>query len=288
MTELVQHKYPSFSHTVSKLDTVYVNINTDLIKKDIEKLESALKKSKSYNRENIKALISYLKKILKHLNENMELELAWNIDKDTDTIKSYPISLICEEAYGINTCNYIEVNPSVKIVDIDTTELANAIAFEFMFRDLGDSHNSIEKLLTECGVTGIEDSKILTDYLKTLHTNGAIFELSKTLKIEDSPYKIKEDNNIQDYFNTTMFKANTYRDVVSYSCEYANSVILSNIFKETVKYKLDFKLLCLNSTRIQFEIKEFPDESIRDTIIGDTIVRIFGRRFKVCNKIKIY
>lgn len=288
MTELIQRKYPSFSHVVSKLDTTYININSDLIMKDVEKLELALKKSKSYNKTNIKALITYLNKILKCLNENMELELAWNISSDVDIIKSYPVSLVCEEAYGINTCNYIEVSPGVKIVDIDTTVLANMIAFEFMFKDLGDTHNSIEKLLRECGVTGIEDSKILTDYLKTIYTNGAIFELSKTLKIEDSPYKIREDNTIQDYFNTKIFKANTYRDVVNHSCEYANTIVLSNIFKEAIKYKLDFKLLCLSSTRIQFEIKEFPDESIRDTIIGDVIIRVFGRRFKVCNKVKIY
>lgn len=288
MTELVQHRYPSFSHMVSKLDTTSISVNADLIMKDIEKLEQALKKSKSYNKTNIKAILEYLKKILRCLNENAELELAWNVDNNTDIIKSYPVSLVCEDTYGINTCNYIEVNPGVKIVDIDTIELANIIAFEFMFRDLGDTHNSIEKLLKNCGVTGIEDSKVLTDYLKTLHPNGAIFELSKTLKIDDSPYKIREDNKIQDYFNTAIFKASTYREVVNHSCEYANTVLLSNIFKETMKYKLDFKLLCLSPTRIQFELKEFPDESIRDTIIGDTIIRVFGRRFKVCNKIKIY
>ena len=66
MIEIIQQKVPANTlvNTFTKMDEVVVNVNSELIKKDIEKLKNMLSEPKSrYDAANIKALISYLDKL---------------------------------------------------------------------------------------------------------------------------------------------------------------------------------------------------------------------------------
>lgn len=290
-TEILQRKYldNQVYNVVSKLNNTIVNINIDLIIKDIEKFEEQLPRIKNkLNRENVKAIIKYLRDLVKTLNDDLTLELSWTIDKKTGFPKSYPMSLICEDAYNINTCSYIELDKENKFVDINLRRLADAIAFEMMCKDLGETHESIEESLKDCGVTTIESIDVLEEYYSKVSCGKSIYDLSKELKIGESAYYIRGESVIQDYFGTKRFNTKKYREAVKYSCEYANCIILGNIFKEANRTKSNLRLLSIDATRIQFEIKECEDRYIRDTLVGDIIVRILGRKFKLSNHITIY
>ena len=290
-TEILQRKYidNSVTNIVGKLNNTVITLNTELIHRDIKKFSEMLKKAKDrYNRENIKAINNYLRELVKTLRPDESLELTWSIDRKTGFPKSYPIRLVCEDLYGVNVCNYIELDKENKFIDIDLSKLANAIAFELMCRDLGENHESIEEALKNCGVTTVENIEVLENYYKKVCNGSSPYELSKTMQIEDSPYYLREENLIQDYFGCKTFKPKQYNDVVKYSCEYASSIILGNVFREANRTKSNFRLLSIDATRIQFEIKECSDKYIRETLIGDIIIRILGRKFKLSNHVTIY
>ena len=108
MIELVQHKFNNAELTgpFNKLDELSVSVNTELINKDIARLKDEEKNTNnSINKKNISALIKYLEKVLKYVNEESKFEFCWNIDKDTIP-STYTMTLINEPLYKINFANY--------------------------------------------------------------------------------------------------------------------------------------------------------------------------------------
>lgn len=280
MIELIQKKMASNAmlSSFSKLDEVEIPINIELVHKDIDRLHVYSKDVKNkYDKANIKALISYLEKLLKFINEQSILEICWNIKDDLPV--SYPMSLINEKTYGINICNYIETNADNKVVEIDLTDLADIIAFEFIARDLGETHESIEELLKTCGILGFTDSSLLTDFFK--ENGDDMYNLSKTMKIDDTPYMSYETHKIHDYFHSKEMKTTEYKDIVDYSCRYANTIIANNIMKNCLHHGIGCKLVMLNATNITVIVDSNDEVNIKQDIIDDISIRVFGRRFRI-------
>lgn len=287
MIEIIQQKVPANTlvNTFTKMDEVVINVNSELIKKDIEKLKAMLSEPKNrYDAANIKTLISYLDKLLKNILEDSTFEMCWEV-KDNIPY-SYPLNLINEKAYGIDICNYIEVAENEKLVQMNMTDLADIIAFEIMARDLGETHESIEELLKDCGIIGFEPSSLLTDFFKENGDN--VYELSKSMKIDETPYYSYDTKKVHDYFSSKEFKTKEYRDVVEYSCKYANTIIANTIIKNSLHCNIDIKLIMLNATNITFIVNATDEVSIKNSIIEEISVRAFGRRFKIEPDIQIF
>lgn len=288
MVEIIQQKVPSTTLTslYGKMDEVSVNINEELIKKDIDKLKELLKEPKNrYDEANLKGLVSYLNKLQKSILDDSTFELCWDIDKD-NLPYTYPINLINEKAYGIDICNYIELSENEKLVEMDMTDMANIIAFEVMSRDLGETHESIEDLLKDCGIIGYEPASLLTDLFKK---NGdKVYELSKSMKIGETPYYSYETKKMHDYFSSKEFRTKDYREVVEYSCRYANTIITNSIIKNSLHNNIDIKVVMINATNIAFIVNATNEVNIKKNIIEEISVRAFGRRFKVEPDIQIY
>lgn len=282
MIELIQHKTSSneLITPFTKLNEISINMNKDLIKKDINRLKEEVKTTKNkYNKHNLDYLIEYLNKLLKYINSESIFELCWDANKNGELPFTYPVQLINEPIYNINTSNYIEVGSNEKIIDIGLINLADIIAFEFMYKDLGEDHDSIEKLLHNCGIVGFEKADILLDLFK--QNDDKMYELSKTMLIEDSPYKSFETNRIIDYFHTKEFKAKAYREVIEYSCRYASTVIASSIIKNTIQNNIDMKLLMVSATNIILVINTSNEIDVTKDLLDEIAVRVFGRRFIV-------
>lgn len=287
MIEIIQKKISkqTLMNPYNKMEEISVSVNRDLINKDISRLKEMLDDTKNkYNKKNIKALISYLNKLLKSILDDSTFEMCWNTDKDIPY--TYPLNLINERLYGIDICNYIEVEEDEKLVQMNMTSLADIIAFELMSRDIGETHDSIEELLKDCGIIGFEPASLLTDFFASNGDN--MFELSKSMKIEDTPYYSFDNKTVHDYFSSKEFKTDKYRDVVSYSCKYANTIIANSIIKNCLHSNINIKLLMLNATDIVFIVKDTDEVNIKGNIIEEISIRTFGRRFKVEPDIQIF
>lgn len=287
MIELFQHKKPDNVMTVlcGKDDEFNINMNKDIILKDREKLVEMLKKPKNKcDKQNIESLIMYLDKLLKLIGDDNTLELCWH--KKDNIPLTYPIQLIKEDAYGVNACNYIEVSKGEKIITIDLKELADIISYDFMFRDLGDSHESIEKLLKNTAIISFEDSKILMDYFKS--TGDNMYELSKTMKIGDTPYYSFETHKIHDYFHSRDMNTKRYRDVVDYSCKYANTIIANTIIKNSIHKCISCMVLSITPTSIVLTTNTDNEVDINSNLLEDISIRAFGRRFIINTKIEVF
>lgn len=287
MVELIQQsKQDSLVTTpFSKMDTISIAFNTEFIKRDLAKLDRFKSDAKSkVDKENIKALTNYLNKLLKYTKDTSRYEMVWEIRDGLPF--SYPMDLIKENVYGIDTCNYIEISSDEKLVELDTSELADIIAFEMMAYDLGETHESIEKILESCGIIGLEKSSLITDIFKD--DPISMYNLSKTTKITDCPYLSYESNKVHDYFNTKEFKTNEYRDVVSYSCKYANTVIANTIHKNCTRASIESKIVMICGTAVTLIIKSTNEVDIRNNLLEDVSIRAFGRKFVVEPKISIF
>ena len=288
MIEIIQHKVTNneLISNINKLEEIEVTINKSMVEHDINRLKAELENSiNRYDKANIKALIKHLEKIVQQLNEESKLEICWNISKD-NIPTTYPIKFINEELYKIDTSNYVEVSNEEKIVNIDIKELADIIAFEFIYKELGETHDTIEELLDKCGILGFEESKILTNKFK--ENNDNMFELSRSMKVSETPYLSSEDHELQDYFNTRRFKADDYKEVVEYSCMYASTLIANSILNNLNLNKIGYKLLAINPTNIVLIIDKLANNEDYHTLIDDISVRAFGRRFIVKTNIGVF
>lgn len=287
MIEIIQQRVPAntLSGTFTKMDEVSVTVNSELIKKDIDRLKNMLEEPKNrYDAANIKGLISYLEKLLKNVLDDSTFELCWEVKDNIP--ESYPLNIINEKIYGIDICNYIEVAENEKLVQMDMTDLADIIAFEIMARDLGETHASIEELLKDCGIIGFEPASLLTDFFK--ENGDKLYELSKSMKIGETPYYSYDTKKVHDYFSSKEFKTKEYRDVVEYSCKYANTIIANTIVKNSLHCNIDIKMIMLNATSITFIVNATDEVNIKNNIIEEISVRAFGRRFKIEPDIQIF
>lgn len=283
MIELIQHKINStdLSANFNKLNEFTVTVNKDIIRKDIDRLKKDLTETKNkYNKANINGLLAYLEKILKHTDEESKFDICWVTESKDGLPYTYPLQLVNEPLYGINTCNYIELDSSEKLIEINLADLADIIAFEFMYKDLGESHESVEELLKDCGIIGFEKSDLLINFFKENGDN--LFELSKTMMIDDSPYKSSENRTIIDYFHSKEFKDKSYREVVDYSCRYANTAIANSILKNYLRNDINVKLIAVSATNITLIV-----DSDNEVEIDEIAIRVFGRRFLIEPKISV-
>ena len=281
MIELTQRDSINDFDNGNKIDTtdiIKLHISSEMLDREmsrIEKMGSVIKSD--YDKKNISILTKYLNNIKKKMDENNDIEICWT--PDGTMAKTYPISIINERAYNFDTCNIIEIGDRQKIVEVNLTDLADIIAFEFMYRDLYETHDSIEELLKNCGIIGYEDSSILTNLFKENGDN--VYELSKSMKIWDTPYYSYEDKTIIDYFHMKKFKKDTYKDVVEYSCKYAAFIILNKFIKNAMHVKMDIKPIMLTPTHIAFMLNDVDDNIDISTIIEDVSIRVFGRKFVI-------
>ena len=271
-------------------DTISIKLNTSMIEDDINRLKGEIGKAKNkIDDKNIKALIHYLDNIKKTADKNNgTIEICWHIKAmDSRLPSSYPIQFISETLYKIQTSNYIELDNNQKYIHIDLISLANIMAYEFMFKDLGETHDSIEDMLKDCAMISYNDSSILENKFKSDGDN--IYELSQTLCVGESSYLVSEvTRKLNDYFYTTSFSGSgknlQYKDAINYSCRYASTIIMNTILHRGNFNNIEVKPLAISPTYIDLIVNVNDEDDISDVIkklIDDIALQAFGREFIV-------
>lgn len=287
MIDLIQHSVDESTLTgyYNRIDDITLKMNKDIIIKDRNRLEEMSKKPKSkIDLTNIKALINYLNKLIKIIDKDENFELAWGI-KDGLPI-SYPLTLLTENVYGIYAANYVEADLNEHIVEVNLNNLADLIAYSFMSRDLGETHESIEELLKNCGIIGIEDSNIIIGHF---NKNGdKPYEFSKSFMMGNTPYYSFDTKEIYDYFHSKKFKTDKYREVVDYSCKYAATIIMNSIIENSTHLGINVKPIVINTTNLAFITNAKDEVNIKNNLIDEISIRVFGRKFKVHTHVDIF
>ena len=266
---------------ISRINKEGIELNQDTIDEDIERLKDMRSKaSGKYSIRKIDEIIQYLEKGAKNCKK-----ITWGV-KD-DIIESMPFELLEFENYGIDMMKYVKRDNGV-IVKLDYVEMVSIIAIDIMYRDLFESFESMEDKLKDVPIIGIAPA---SDILKYFEGDDMI-DISRTYKIGSSPYKVAgRDTIMRDYFGVKEIKSEYYREVVKYSCLYAMSLIIQNIFKSQAVKKMKIGLCSIRSGYIQLKVdKRLGDKDIHNIpgICENVSVRAFGRYFLVKPKISIY
>lgn len=263
-----------------------IKFNVELINKDIQRLKAELgSRNNKTDDKNLRAIIKYLEKVKSSIKSDGVADICWACDNDK-MMYSYPIKFIDDGIYNINTCNYVEIAENEKLLSIGLMDMADIIAFEFMYKDLGEDHESIEDLLDNCSIIGYSSASILTDKFKADGDN--MYYLSKSMKIGECDDVCTDGKYICDYFNSKHFSIDGYRDVVEHSCRYAALIIADRLMKNCVKNRIQCKALMITATAIAFIIDSNSAETVmQNGIMEDISIQAFGRKFKITKDIRI-
>ncbi len=291
MIELYQRKVSDseLSSALTRLDEFEITIDKDIVNKDKKMLQEFIKKSHNdINTRNIRTLDKYLDKLLKSCNnEESKLEICWTTSKDNKLPYTYPVSIVNYPTYSINSCNYISLGENDKLIEINLLPLCNLIAFELMYKDFGETHESIEELLKDYNLIAIHDSSVFNDLLKDCSPEMSIYDMAQHMRIEDCAYKTFETGEVNDYFYSTRFKTNRYSEVVNYSCHYAAILIANSIIKGYLRAVKDYKMLMISDTSIAFVVTTDKDINVND-VVEPISVRLFGRKFLVRPEVNVF
>lgn len=264
-----------------KAEPFEVNINTETLDRDINRLEKQLATAKNkYNIANLKYILKYLNKTKKKVCDG-KLEMCWDI-KDGKLL-SYPTEIKTHPEYMIDASEYIELH-NEKMITLDFIDIVNIISFEYIYRDLGYTHHDIEELLEQLGITGTVSSESIIKFFEDEDLDP--YFLSKQSRVEDSPHINKESHKIKNYYNTAEFNTNTYHEVVVDSIKSTLDIIATEIMKRLAKIDENVRLISIGETTVVFTIADNVELNIND-VVSDISLRTFGRNFEVIPKTTI-
>lgn len=278
---------------IDKIDPYTLDINVDLINRDIKALESQMSISKNrYNIANIKAIIKYLNSVISKINKDIDendvadknsIKMCWN--SNNNVIKSYPITFKNIKEYSINACDYIELH-NEKMITLDYTDAINMISFEFIHRDFGYTHEDMEGLLEDCGIAGVTDPDIIKQFFKDEDIEP--YKLGKKARIDDCMYISNEKHKIKNYFDTETFnyKNSYYKDVLESNAIELTSLIAVELIRRVTRLQKFVKLIMIDDTSVVFTVKD-DDIEIVNSLISDMSIRIFGRQFGIIPNITV-
>lgn len=269
-----------------------LKIHLESVIEDIDRLTNEAKSAYNDNdKANIKNLVSYLTKLKKHVGkEEAKLEITWH--QGNDGLPSvYPLQFISYPVYGVETVNYIEVSGDEHIVNMDLSEMANLVAYEFIHRELGETHESIEKLLDESSLISANSTDVLNN--KFSLENKGMYDLSKQLLIGNCIMFSVDDKTVYDYFHTRGFKCTnktSYKDVVDYSCKYICTLIADHLIKKCKGLGVECKTLEISPNSLTFKVDKTkkPELDIKNQVIEDIDIQVFGRMFRLNIPVNIY
>lgn len=279
----IQQDLPKFSNLealINKCSLAEVYIDNSAIDKDIDKLNS-IANGKGANRKNkgeIKQIIRYINSI-KASELDSKIDLLWELNEYV--LQSHPVSLIHVLDYGLEMTDYIDIKEG-KLIRLEYKELADIISLELMYRELDETIETMEEKLADIGITGIYNT---SELLKHFEDNP--FELSRSFKVSDSPYLIKDRKQIVEYFGKKTFSSVGYRDCVDYSIRHALALICESVLGSLLSYGIKFDLCSVSDSGIYFTTNS--NQYDWDKIVGESVaIRAFGRRFEIKPRITIF
>lgn len=268
---------------------VEIDMDKSLMLEDLEAYRERLKRKhlNKYDRENILGISKYIEKLAGAVNEDSILEIKWGLSDKLNIPITKPLILYKEKLYSFDAMSYMMIKPGMTYVDVNLSSLADLISYDMIFRELGESNAKMEELLENCGIICSNDSDIITNYFSSKGYRP--YEDSKVLKVSDSPYLVRDKKAIKDYFGTRSVKADSYRDIVEYSCIMAASIVADNVLKNAINKHTSVQMVSILPTCVRFIMKGvFTEDYILEDIVGKIDVRVFGRRFRINNCVITY
>ena len=275
---------------VEKLDNILkssttISLDTGLIKSDISKfMELKAKKSNRVEINNISNIIKYLNNIISLCKSNNSLSIKWKLKNDI--LYSEKVYFLAEPLYNLDSINYISTEKDQMLLKVDTTNLADILAFSLTYNALGEEVSDIENILEDATLIGINDSKLLTEYIRSIiEPPNTAYDTCKALKVEK-----RYIGEIVDYFALHTYKDKTYTNMVKTSIKYANQYILNSICYKLDRHNIKYNLISLTSKNIDLLINKYTQkEKLMDIVNGlqPITIKLFGRNFNTDTKINI-
>lgn len=285
MIQIRQDEYSvkSLDQLIGKNTSTILDIDINSIKKDIDTLSKKLNSPLSkFDKINIQSTIEYLNKLIKKV-KNGKIELVWGLDDYI--LKSYPIEFRHIPEYNVEMADYI-VTENKSMIRVAYPELLDIIALEVMYRDLGETFQSMEAKLKDIGITSIVNCNQLLRYFE----DGA-YILSKSLRVGDSPYCSFDGRAISEYFGRKEFKTGRYRECIEYSVQHALVLILGKLTEKLTLNNINYKICSISDSGIYIMSEDkvqYDTNKIENVLKEDVVIRAFGRQFLVNPVIDIF
>lgn len=276
-------KLDNLNVTLAKCKTFSFGLNTSEIQSDIDRMQKNLdsipnKRNCGFEYKNLHTIINYLTDLHKR---SLRGTITTNAILDNGIIKFYPVEIMSYPEYDIYAADYIQLTNEV-MIHVEYKQLADIIAFELMCRDLGETSDSIEDKLKDIGIIKIHNCEELTKYFE-----DSPYQLSKILRVGESPYLNSNKKMIYDYFGN-VFKADRYYEVVRSSCRYAMSFVVESILSKIVPIGLKVHIASVDETGIYLVADKSVEQTITRIVSESVNVRSLGRQFEVQPSITVF
>jgi hypothetical protein len=270
--------------SILKQEDVNIKVNSSMVEKDISRLNDMKSATNNiYDIVNIKRVLEALNGVYEWISADNEIDIKWVLKNGR--LETDPINIKNIEEYNIDINNYIEVEDDTEVIEVDTSDVLKMIAFEMMYRDIGEDNKSIEELLSKCSILGVNKDNPLIEYINNEHKE--ILRLTDVLRIDQSPYCCG-NGKIRNYYCTKVYKSDGYREVTRDNNYITNVIIANEILAQSNKNKIGIKLVSISNRKIIFIIRDEDKEVIMKTIPDKVNLRVFGRIFRVGLKINLY
>jgi len=272
---------------------ITVVVNKDIINSEIKRLQSEIGKyNNKVDDNNLKTLISYLTKIKRTADsETSELTLRWGTDNE-GILRTTPLQLVTENAYGIDVNSLIEVGPNQQLISVDISDMSEVIAFDMIHRDLDETHDSIEKTLESCSIISVNDISVLTDKFK--ESGDKMYESSQYMRVGESAFLNKGDNVLYNFFMTRKYdyikNKTTYKEPVYNSCMLAAGIYAAQLMYNLHRCKIDSCLTGLTPQSVSILINRENDPlfDFKEKAFEDIVIELFGRKFSIVPNVMVY
>lgn len=263
--------------------TLHLKINLQLLNDDIDRLKKMIDKTKSpVMLKNIKMTIKYLEGIRKKANKST-ISLDWTVINNKVVARPFEMRKI--DMLDINTTDYVVLDDKT-LVNIDYSDVINAIALELGHRDFCLDSSDIEKRLKDISIISVNDINILKER-GILEDDMAVALMSS--RIEDTPYRSDDTNERYDYFGNNVGEGTDYRDMIESSINCAMQKLVYNTFNTASQIGIDIYVCGVYENSMAFIMDNDKVEALKNKLENDKVtIRVFGRKFEVTPKIVAY
>ena len=275
-------------NTILKKFVLEVGINTEAIEDEINRLLDLDVREKNENyKHNLNSTIDYLETLKKYSEKFKDkttgkLKITYTISGDK--LRSTPIEFKKIPLFNLETSDYINIENGI-LIDVNYTRLINAMAFRYVYEDLGYNLDDIEQKLEDVNmvITHDEDkfNKIIDSDLK--------YKTMKNFKIEFCPWMHPNKKEIYSFFNDKIKNTSgKYTELIEYTAKKFMLLIVGNMLEELIRLKDKISLVGIYEDGFKLLVYDETDlNNVLDYINCGTGIELFGRFFRYKPDIKI-
>lgn len=268
----------ALNKNLTKYKLKQLKLDSDSIRYSLKKMEKLDTRGNTTYKSNVDLIKEYLKKLEK-LTTKKEISLEFKVSDNK--IKSYPFETKKIPYFDIETTDYMNISDK-SIVNIDYSEMMNALAFEVCYRDLGYNIKEVDNMLSDIPIIGISDNDKLMELV-----DGFTYIQAFGMVVKNTAYTDVSKRYFINYFGDKIKRSDKYKSLLESSFTRIMSLIIENMLVDIIEKEIKVEIAGIYDTSLVLVADDKNCVKIEE-IDKQVSIRLFGRYFKFIPEVVIY